>query len=180
MGETNGKFIFDQILTILEKLEQKNICHRNLSLKSFMVDKNLNLKLTNFEDAERLENVTPDCQFGTESYEAPESIEKNVQNGHKSDIFSAGVILFMLVQGFFPFDKAEKSEFIYKNIIKSDHYKFWTLVGDNGLSDSFKELVVNMLSFDPNNRLSAKEIRSQNWMLKVPDLNLGSEMINTY
>jgi len=52
MGESYGKFIFDQILNILEKLEENNICHRNLSLKSFIVDTNLNLKLTDFVNAE--------------------------------------------------------------------------------------------------------------------------------
>jgi len=107
--------------------------------------------------------VTSDSQFGNSCYEAPESLELNVQNGHKADVFSAGVILFILVQGFFPFDKAEKNEFVYNKIVENNHEKFWILVGDSGLSDEFKDLIVKMLSYDPITRLSAKEIRSHQW-----------------
>lgn len=57
----------------------------------------MNVKLVNFENAESLVGLSVEAKVGSGCYQAPESLSKNVVDGHKADVFSAGVILFMLV-----------------------------------------------------------------------------------
>lgn len=64
---------------------------------------------------------------------APEIVEQKAYKGEKVDIFSAGVILFILVTGNFPFKKAKNDDFLFKFIIKKDWNTFW-MYHENGKS----------------------------------------------
>ena len=56
---------------------------------------------------------------------APEIKEQKTYDGQKVDMFSAGVILFILVQGIFPFSEAKPSEYFYEMIINRNFDKYW-------------------------------------------------------
>jgi len=55
---------------------------------------------------------------GTKTYMAPEIRERKVYDGMKADIFSVGVILFIMIQGTFPFSEAKPDEYYYKYLVK--------------------------------------------------------------
>lgn len=87
----------------MEYMDKKDVAHRDLKLENLLVDENLNLKVADFGFAKN-ENVKQLKSYkGTHTYMAPEIREAKVYNGKKVDIFSAGVILFILTQGIFPF-----------------------------------------------------------------------------
>lgn len=56
---------------------------------------------------------------------APEIKEGKEYNGQKVDIFSAGVILFILIKGIFPFKEARKSEFFYNMLCQEQYSEYW-------------------------------------------------------
>ena len=59
---------------------------------------------------------------------APEIKEGRVYNGKKADIFSVGVVLFILIRGIFPFKEARKEEFFYNLICQKNYQEYWAKV----------------------------------------------------
>ena len=93
---------------------------------------------------------------------APEIKEGKEYDGTKADIFSTGVVLFIIVQGIFPFTGAKQDE--YYNLIKKGQYNsYWKKVGGTHLSNEFKNLFVKMVSYDPAKRPSVAEIKEDDW-----------------
>jgi len=67
-------------------------------------------------------------------------------------MFSVGVILFIIVQGIFPFPEADKHDCYYKLIYKGDLKRYWEYTSGELLSPDFKDLIMKMLSYDPSKR----------------------------
>jgi calcium-dependent protein kinase len=112
---------------------------------------------------------------GTPYYIAPEVL--NEIYDEKCDIWSCGVILYILLCGYPPFN-GESDNDIMKSV-KKGKYSFpsedW-----NNISKEAKELITHMLTFDPKNRYSAKECLSHSWYKKndfVTDKNTGINII---
>lgn len=80
------------------------------------------------------------------------------------DMFSTGVILFIIVQGIFPFKEAKKDEFFYNLILKGDLETYWKKTGGQNLSPEFKDLIIKMFSYEGKNRPTVDEIRAHPWM----------------
>ena len=98
---------------------------------------------------------------------APEIKESKEYDGKKVDIFAAGVILFVMAVGLFPFAEATLRDVRYSCIANGERDQFWKQFGDSGaqdLSANFKDLIGKMLSHDPKYRPSAEEINNHPWM----------------
>lgn len=82
-----------------------------------------------------------------------------------------GVILFIIVQGIFPFQEARIEEYFYNLLVTGQIDKYWSKVNGAALSLEFKELILSMFSHDPSKRPSIAEIRAHPWMnpTKEPD-----------
>lgn len=57
-------------------------------------------------------------------------------------MFSTAVILFIIVQGIFPFKEAKRDEYFYKLILDGDLETYWKKTGGQGLSAEFKDLII--------------------------------------
>ena len=101
---------------------------------------------------------------GTMTYMAPEIKEGKTYKGTQVDLFSLGVILFIIVQGIFPFKEARREEYFYGLLMNGriDHY--WSKVNGGVLSQSFKDLVLGLFSYDGNQRPTTEQIRNSAWM----------------
>lgn len=75
-----------------------------------MLDDELNIKLADFGYAAYGKLDALNSYKGTKTYMAPEIKEERLYDGRKADIFSTGVILFVIVAGMFPFTEAKKTE----------------------------------------------------------------------
>lgn len=103
---------------------------------------------------------------GTMTYMAPEIKEGKQYDGRQIDIFSTGVILFIIVQGIFPFKEAKKDEYFYNLILQGKLETYWKKVGGQSLSEEFKDLILSIFSYDPKKRPTLDQIKNHPWMQK--------------
>lgn len=82
------------------------------------------------------------------------------------DVFSFGVILFIIVQGIFPFKEARTDEYFYNLILTGQHNLYWSKTNASHLSADFKNLIIALFSRDGANRLTIDQIRQHPWLNK--------------
>jgi len=166
MGEDGGRFFLHQMIEVLEYMHGKGVVHRDLKLENILVDDNMNLKVADFGFAtfRKIHNLS--SYRGTMTYMAPEIKEGKKYDGVQIDLFSTSVILFIIVQGIFPFKEAKKDEYFYKLIIEGDMDTYWKKTGGEGLSAEFKDLIIKMFSYKGEERPTLADIKSHPWMTK--------------
>ena len=98
---------------------------------------------------------------------APEIKEGRPYDGREADIFSVGVIIFIIVLGIFPFQEARKEEYFYKLLVNGNFPKYWNKVGGETLSNEFKDLIQSMFSFKGSDRPKMEDLINHPWM-QVP------------
>ena len=113
MGEDAGRFFALQMLEFIDYMHSRRVCHRDLKLENILVDDHLNLKVADFGYASYKSIDCLKSYRGTMTYMAPEIKEGKEYQGKKVDMFSFGVILFIIVHGIFPFKEARLEEYFY-------------------------------------------------------------------
>ena len=84
-------------------MHKNGVVHRDLKLENILLDEQMNVRLVDFGFS-TYTNIKKLSSFkGTKVYMAPEMLERKQYDGRKVDVFSAGVILFSLIHGIFPF-----------------------------------------------------------------------------
>ena len=63
-------------------------------------------------------------------------------------MFSLGVILFIIVQGIFPFKEARKEEYFYSLLLQGKIDTYFTKVNGTSLSADFKNLIISLFSYE--------------------------------
>lgn len=124
----------------------------------------MNLKVADFGFATYKKINRLKSYRGTMTYMAPEIKEGKQYDGREIDVFSCGVILFIIVQGIFPFKEAKKDEYFYNLLLQGKKEQYWKKVGGEGLSAEFKDLILSIFSYDGNKRPTVKQIREHPWM----------------
>ncbi|MCP4156974.1 MAG: serine/threonine protein kinase [bacterium] len=109
--------ISGKLFNALYYSHQEGIIHRDIKPANIMVTSDKNIKLVDFGIAaqrEELSNPTETVRCGTPVYMSPEQIDQNTI-GHWTDIYSAGVTMFQLVTGIYPF-KGSISEILAQHL----------------------------------------------------------------
>jgi serine/threonine protein kinase len=172
LGEKFARQMFCQLINGLEACHTSGVTHRDLKTENLMLNHDWILKIADFGYATLLAgkagNGLLSTFLGTLSYAAPEILNKKPYIGSCADIFSCGVILFVLVTGKLPFGKAVVFDSYYKNFIRNDYEAFWTMMAPKigTVSDEFKSLVNLLLAYDPTQRPTTTEIKSHAWLSK--------------
>lgn len=113
--------------------------------------------------------------MGTPSYVAPEILAE-LGYGPKVDIWSAGVILYVLLCGFPPFMSMEGNRDALFEMIMRGQFEFPALVWDDK-SYSVKALIQGMLNIDVEERHSAEHVLEYDWVKVRFILNLFSKYL---
>lgn len=157
MPETKARRFFQQIVCAVEYCHRHKIVHRDLKPENLLLDADLNVKIADFG----LSNVLTDGNFlktscGSPNYAAPEVIGGKLYAGPEVDVWSCGVILYVLLCGRLPFD----DDFIpalFKKIAAGTynvpHY----------LSTGARHIINKMLKVNPVHRITVQEIRQDEW-----------------
>jgi serine/threonine protein kinase len=158
LQENEACEIFTKIMTALLYCHSKNVVHRDIKLENVLLDLCFNVKLIDFGFATCFANNKKALIFcGSPTYMAPEIIAKHEFFGPPVDIWAAGVLLFVLVTGAFPFNsKSEKRVF---EKITAGEFNVPDFV-----SRSCKDLILAMLNPDVERRVSASQVLSHIWV----------------
>ncbi|EGG10121.1 uncharacterized protein MELLADRAFT_51841 [Melampsora larici-populina 98AG31] len=157
MPEQDARRFFQQIICAVEYCHIHNIVHRDLKPENLLLDHNLNVKIADFG----LSNIMRDGDFlktscGSPNYAAPEVISGKLYAGPEIDIWSCGVILFVMLCGRLPFDD-DHIPMLFKKI-NSGLYSL-----PPHLSPGARHLLSRMLVVDVNKRITIPEIRKLDW-----------------
>lgn len=152
-GEAGARVIMNRLLTGLQSLHAQGIAHRDVKLNNILVGRDLSIKIADFGHAGYISEEMLHDVVGTPNYSAPEIEEHEQYWGQDVDIFSAGVTLFSLVFGTYPFDKATFDDPMY-NMFALNTLAFWKShlanMGPNfTISIELINLITSMIQYDP-------------------------------
>ena len=176
-NENEAKKIIRQILNGYDEINNCGFIHRDLKPENILIMNDDTLKITDFGFCEKMNCVSSKI-VGTEGYMPPEVLKNENLIPQQIDVFSLGVILFLLVAGEFPFGEPNKDDEFYKYIIEENWDEYWKLVDSNNhFSQDLKNLIQGMICYEPNKRFNNEKIKSSNW-LSYGNYEFSSNMKN--
>ena len=122
-----ARIYFKQIISALKAFHAENIVHRDLKPENILLDSNFNVKICDFGISTEIDMENDESMkgtAGTRGYMAPEILEKREYDA-RCEIFSAGVILFIILTARPPFKHASKNDTKYSLIIDGKYGAFW-------------------------------------------------------
>ena len=164
--------LFMRITKAVKYLHENDIAHCDLKPENILLDKNFNPKINDFGFSQKFDGKNGNFLLHKRSrspiYSSPDVRLASTKgfNGIKNDIFSLGVLLFVITIGDFPFESATYSDEKYKFIIKGRFSQYWEFFNYINISDEFKDLINNLISINPSKRLTIDEILKHPWLVK--------------
>ncbi|KAF9907439.1 Protein kinase [Linnemannia zychae] len=157
LPEEEARRFFQQIVCAIEYCHRHKIVHRDLKPENLLLDPSMNVKIADFG----LSNIMTDGDFlktscGSPNYAAPEVISGKLYAGPEVDVWSCGVILYVMLCGRLPFDD-DYIPLLFKKI-NGGIYSLPSF-----LSPETKYLLTSMLVVDPLKRITIAEIRQNAW-----------------
>ncbi|XP_006902591.1 PREDICTED: testis-specific serine/threonine-protein kinase 1-like [Elephantulus edwardii] len=165
LHEDDARKKFYQISSAIKYCHDLDIVHRDLKCENLLLDKDFNIKLSDFgfskhclrDDSGRLTLSKTFC--GSAAYAAPEVLQGIPYQPKVYDIWSLGVILYIMVCGSMPYDDSNIKKML--RIQKEHRVNF---PRSKHLTGECKDLIYRMLQPDVNRRLHIDEILSHCWV----------------
>ncbi|XP_064588018.1 serine/threonine-protein kinase SIK2 [Zonotrichia leucophrys gambelii] len=163
LSEAEARRKFWQILSAVEYCHGRKIVHRDLKAENLLLDNNMNIKIADFGFGNFYKSGEPLTTWcGSPPYAAPEVFEGQQYEGPQLDIWSMGVVLYVLVCGALPFDGPTLP--ILRQRVLEGRFRIPYF-----MSEECEHLIRRMLVLDPSKRLSIAQIKEHKWMLvEVP------------
>ncbi|TPR01104.1 Meiotically up-regulated protein [Aspergillus niger] len=159
-NDAEARKFFQQIICAVEYCHRHKIVHRDLKPENLLIDSEKNVKIADFG----LSNIMTDGNFlktscGSPNYAAPEVISGKLYAGPEVDVWSCGVILYVLLVGRLPFDD-DYIPALFKKIAAGNFHM------PGYISPGAARLIRSMLQVHPVHRLTIPEIRQDPWFLQ--------------
>ena len=184
-SEKEAANILKQIITAVSYCHNQGICHRDLKMENVLFlnnQVNSPIKIIDFGLSQCIEkkklvqvltgknygNITMNSPVGSPHYISPEIL--NGKYNQKCDIWSAGVILYAILSGCFPFEGDTDKEIF--DAIKNKKYQFHEEEWKN-ISKEAKDLIKHML-VDEDKRYSAEEVLNHPWLVNTAPNSKGT------
>ncbi|KAK6469298.1 serine/threonine-protein kinase SIK2-like [Huso huso] len=163
LSEPEARRKFWQILCAVEYCHDHSIVHRDLKAENLLLDGHMNIKIADFGFGNFFEAGEPLTTWcGSPPYAAPEVFEGQQYEGPQLDIWSLGVVLYVLVCGALPFDGPSLP--VLRRRVLEGRFRIPYF-----MSEDCEHLIRRMLVLDPSKRLTIAQIKEHKWMLlEVP------------
>ncbi|CAD8173526.1 unnamed protein product [Paramecium octaurelia] len=159
------KSIVNQLMSAVKYLHQMNIVHGDIKPENALISKNFIIKLCDFGFAIVANQPNTKLRGGSEGYTAPEVGLNENYDAKKCDIFSLGVLFFVLCMGYRPFLSTHpQRQDKFWNFIKNKEWdKFWKIFEAKKPDVGFKNYIQRLLCADPNERYTIEEAMQEDW-----------------
>ena len=165
--------IFFQLLDAFIYMHKMNICHRNIRTEHILFDKNNKPKIIGFGYSSFYKkNEKLDEPYGSLCYACPEIIDEQPYNPELADVYSLGVILYVLICGYLPFSDEDDNQ--NKTLISEGKIEY-----PKEINNKLKDLLKHMLDKDPKKRYNFQKIIKHPWIKPFSEEFL-SQGINIY
>ncbi|XP_043287744.1 MAP/microtubule affinity-regulating kinase 4-like isoform X2 [Venturia canescens] len=164
MGESRAKSTFAQILSAVEYCHATGIAHRDLKAENLLLDSQMNVKIADFGFSNRFvpgERLSTWC--GSPPYAAPEVFRGKHYAGPEIDVWSLGVVLYVLVCGALPFDGSTLQSL--RDRVLSGRFRIPYF-----MSTDCESLIRKMLVLEPGKRYTIPQIKRHRWMMGSEDV----------
>ncbi|XP_042437713.1 CBL-interacting protein kinase 9-like [Zingiber officinale] len=176
LKEDEARRYFQQLINAVDYCHSRGVYHRDLKPENLILDSFGVLKVSDFGLSAFAPQIREDgllhTTCGTPNYVAPEVLNDKGYNGTTSDVWSCGVILFVLMAGYLPFDEPNIMN-LYKKISKADYsFPAW-------FSSGAKKLIARILDPNPLTRITIPEILADEWFkkgYKPPSFERGEDV----
>lgn len=163
LKEDDARNYFQQLVNAVDYCHSRGVYHRDLKPENLLLDSKGNLKISDFGLSALSQQVKEDgllhTTCGTPNYVAPEVIVDKGYDGAKADLWSCGVILFVLMAGYLPFDEPNIIA-LYKKIYRAD------FTCPKWFSPGARKLILRILEPNPNYRITIPQILESSWFKK--------------
>ncbi|XP_073058593.1 CBL-interacting serine/threonine-protein kinase 12-like [Primulina eburnea] len=163
LKEEVARKYFQQLISAVAFCHARGVYHRDLKPENILLDEDGDLKVSDFGLSAISEQIKQDGLFhtfcGTPAYVAPEVLARKGYNAAKVDIWSCGVILFVLMAGYLPFHDQNVMS-MYKKIYKGEfRCPRW-------FSPELIRFLTRLLDANPETRITIPEIMNNKWFKK--------------
>ncbi|KAK1281898.1 CBL-interacting protein kinase 23 [Acorus calamus] len=145
LKEDEARRFFQQLINAVDYCHSRGVCHRDLKPENLLLDAYGVLKVSDFGLSALPQQVRV--------------INNKGYDGAKADLWSCGVILFVLMAGYLPFEDTNLSS-LYKKIFKAN------FTCPSWFSTSAKKLIKRILDPNPSTRISIAEVIENEWFKK--------------
>lgn len=163
LSESTARRYFQQLVSALRFCHRNGAAHRDLKPQNLLLDADGNLKVSDFGLSalpEHLKNGLLHTACGTPAYTAPEILRRSGgYDGSKADAWSCGLILYVLLAGYLPFDDLNIPA-MYKKISRRD-YRF-----PDWISKRARFVIYRLLDPNPETRMSLEALFGNEWFKK--------------
>ncbi|KAH9766567.1 CBL-interacting serine/threonine-protein kinase 1 [Citrus sinensis] len=160
LQEAEGRKLFQQLIDGVSYCHNKGVFHRDLKLENILLDSKGNIKISDFGLSALPQHFRDDgllhTTCGSPNYVAPEVLANRGYDGATSDIWSCGVILYVILTGYLPFDDRNLAV-LYQKIFRGD-FKL-----PKWLSPGAQNLLRKILEPNPVKRITIAGIKADEW-----------------
>ncbi|KAK3128084.1 hypothetical protein QOZ80_7AG0582400 [Eleusine coracana subsp. coracana] len=160
LKEDEARRYFQQLINAVDYCHSRGVYHRDLKLENLLLDIAGTLKISDFGLSAISEQLKADgllhTTCGTANYVAPEVINDKGYDGATADLWSCGVILFVLLAGYLPFED-DNTVSLYKKISGAQ------FTCPSWFSAGAKKLICRILDPNPSTRISVPQIQKDPW-----------------